>query len=86
MTGSDATSNNESPHTTMEESLLQKANRIMMSFKPCTVAFRDGSTLKCDRITKVGVTIVGETLGSVTVVSSGRVEELVADYITDITQ
>ena len=58
----------------------------MMSFRPCTVAFRDGTELKCERIIKTSVTIVGNTIGSVTVVVAGRTEELIADYISDIQQ
>lgn len=69
-----------------EETLLSKACRIMMSFKPCTVVFRDGTELKCEKIIKTSVTIIGNTIGSVTVVVGGRSEELIADYIQDISK
>jgi hypothetical protein len=66
------------------ETLLQKACRIMMSFKPCTIVFRDGTEVRCDKITETGVTIVGQTIGSVTIARAGRSERLIADYIQEI--
>ena len=55
-----------------------------MSFRPCTIILRDGTAISCDRITETGVTIVGETLGSVTIARAGRSERLIADYIQEI--
>jgi hypothetical protein len=69
-----------------EEPLLSKACRTMMSFKPCTILFRDGTELKCEKIIKPSVTIIGNTIGSVTVIVGGRSEELIADYIKEIRQ
>jgi len=69
-----------------EETLLSKACGIMMSFKPCTILLRDGTELKCEKIIKTSVTIIGNTIGSVTVIVGGRSEELIADYIKDIRQ
>ena len=56
----------------------------MISFRPCMVVFRDGTEVRCDRITETSVTIVGQTIGSVTIARAGRSERLIADYIQDI--
>ena len=62
----------------------QKAEQIMLNFKPCTIVLRNGSHIAVDLITKTSVCLAGIHTGYIYVSAFGKEGTICLDDVKDI--